>query len=72
MNEQIEADIRRLLKTFGVQSDRAIREYLENNPQIEALNLRIVLEDRTDYEHRPASPLRLEVSGEIRREAREK
>ncbi len=68
MEEITQNDIRRLLKTFGVKSDQAITAHLEQNPAVPALRLRLILEDITDYGSTPpASPLRFEVEGEVRR-----
>ncbi|MDT8899121.1 MAG: DUF6494 family protein [Thermanaerothrix sp.] len=66
--ETIRHDIRKLLKTFGVQADEAIMRYLEQTPGAFPLRLRITLEDITDYGSiPPATPLHLTVEGEIRR-----
>jgi hypothetical protein len=68
MEETIRNDIRKLLKTFGVKTDQAILAYLENNPQIAGVKIRLVLEDLTEYEaNRPVTQLHLEVEGEVRR-----
>ncbi len=61
-------DIRKLLKTFGIQADEAVIAHLARNPGEQPLRLRLVLEDITDYrENRPAEPLHLEIEGQIRR-----
>ncbi len=61
-------DIRRLLKSFGIQADEAIITHLARTPGTTPLHIRITLEDLTDYgDTPPASPLRLEVEGDIRR-----
>jgi hypothetical protein len=66
--ETIRHDIRRLLKTFGVQADEAIMRYLEHAPGDFPLRLRITLEDITDYgSNFPIEPLRMVVEDEIRR-----
>ncbi len=66
--ETIRHDIRRLLKTFGVQADETIMRYLEQAPGAFPLRLRITLEDITDYgTNLPTAPLRIVVEGEIRR-----
>jgi hypothetical protein len=68
MEETIQNDIRKLLRTFGVKADQAIHAYLENNPEIPAIKVRLVLEDLTEYEsEQPANKLHLEVEGEVRR-----
>jgi len=61
-------DIRRLLKTFGIKADEIVIAHLACNPGDTALRIRLILEDRTDYDdHPPETPLHLEVEGEIRR-----
>jgi hypothetical protein len=68
MEESSRTDIRRLLKTFGVQADEAIIAHLARNPGVSSLRIRLVLEDLTDYgASPPTEPLRLEIEGEIRR-----
>jgi hypothetical protein len=61
-------DIRKLLKTFGIQADEAVIAHLALNPGEQPLRLRLILEDITDYgENSPAEPLHLEIEGQIRR-----
>jgi hypothetical protein len=61
-------DIRRLLKSFGVQADEAILMHLARVPGEQPLSIRLVLEDRTDYAGvQPEQPLHLEIEGVIRR-----
>jgi pyrroloquinoline quinone (PQQ) biosynthesis protein C len=61
-----EQNIRRLLKTFGIQADEAVTAYFRNHPQLDTLHIRLVLEDVTDYgADEPAEPLRVEIEGEI-------
>lgn len=65
MEENARQDIRRLLKSFGIQADEAIMAYLTQHPV--PLKVRIVLEDVTEYGNiPPAHPLQVEVEGEIR------
>lgn len=67
MEENGRNDIRRLLKTFGVRADQAITAYLEENPDIDVLHLRVTMEDLTDYgDSAPGEPLHLEIDAEIR------
>ena len=66
-DETAQMDIRRLLKTFGVQADTAIVEHLLNHPDVESLRLRIRLEDATDYANRTAQPLSFVVEGTVHR-----
>ena len=68
MEESSRTDIRRLLKTFGVQADEAMVTYLALHPELDRLHIRLVLEDITDPDGTPlAQPLHVEVEGEIRR-----
>lgn len=61
-------DIRRLLKTFGIKADEIVIAHLACNTGDMPLQIRLILEDQTDYgEHAPETPLHLEVEGEIRR-----
>jgi hypothetical protein len=69
MDETARHDIRRLLKTFGVQADEAMIAHLARNPGVGALRVRFVLEDLTDYgEAQPAEPLQLVIEGDVRRQ----
>ncbi|MFZ0546455.1 MAG: hypothetical protein WAM60_13505 [Candidatus Promineifilaceae bacterium] len=69
MDEQSRKDIRRLLKTFGIQADEAIMAQLASNPQVEKLHLRVTLEDLTDYDpDNLVTPLRLQVEDTIQHE----
>ena len=68
MEESSRSDIRRLLKTFGVQADEAVLKFLLQNPGPTPLQLRLTLTDLTDYgDQPPTEPLALVVEGEIRR-----
>jgi hypothetical protein len=61
-------DIRKLLKTFGIQADEAVIAHLALNPGEQPLRLRLILEDVTNYgANPPAEPLHLEIEGQIRR-----
>ena len=68
MNEISHKDIRRLLKSFGIQADEQIIAHLSNVPGEGPLRVRLILQDLTDYgDLPPTSPLHLEIDGEIRR-----
>lgn len=68
MDESTGNDIRKLLKIFGVQADEAISNYLEHNPGVKPLHLRITLEDLTDYgDSYPEEKLHLEIERQVRR-----
>ena len=61
-------DIRRLLKTFGIQADEAVIAHLARNPSGPPLRISLTLEDLTDYhENPPDLDLHLKIEGEIRR-----
>lgn len=69
MAEETQTDIRKLLKRFGVEADRAISEYVKEVPGDKPLKLRITLEDMTDYDDdTPTEWLYVEVEGEVRRD----
>ncbi|MFN2147071.1 MAG: hypothetical protein ACK2T2_01660 [Anaerolineales bacterium] len=58
--------IRRLLKTFGIQADEALIAHLARLPGSKPLHVRLVLEDHTDYGASPPDiPLHLEIEGVI-------
>jgi hypothetical protein len=61
-------DIRRLLRSFGIKADEVIQSHLANRQGVDALKLRVVLEDITDYGGTtpPQTPRLLEVEGEVR------
>jgi hypothetical protein len=62
-------EVRKLLKSFGIAVDEAVIAYLAINPEIRQINLRLTLEDLTDYEgFSPAEPLHFELEGTILRE----
>lgn len=68
MSESSRDDIRRLLKTFGIQADESIIAHLARNPRKGPVRVRLILEDVTDYgASPPEESLHLEVEGEIRR-----
>jgi hypothetical protein len=58
-------DIRKLLKEFGLTADETVSAYLIEMKPSAPLRLRIVLEDVTEYSERPATPLRVEVTGQV-------
>ena len=61
-------DIRNLLKTFGIKADEIVIAHLARNPGDMPLQIRLILEDRTDYgDHAPETSFHLEIEGEIRR-----
>jgi hypothetical protein len=68
-DETAQMDIRRLLKTFGVQADTAIVEHLQKHPRLTNLRLRITLDDLTDYAEGQVQPLTFMVEGNVRSDA---
>jgi hypothetical protein len=70
MSESVRDDIRSLLKEFGVRADGAIVTHLARNPNLEFLQIRLTMEDLTDYgDLFPEIPLSLTVEGEILQES---
>lgn len=68
MEDNSRKDIRRLLKTFGIKADEAIIAHLAKHPQVNSLQLRITLEDLTQYDQDdPVVPLRLQIEDTIQR-----
>lgn len=66
MEESSRNDIRRLLKTFGIQADEAMIAHLARNPEVAKLQVRLILQDLTDYgDSPPEEPLHLEMDGDI-------
>ncbi len=66
MEDNTRMDIRRLLKTFGVKADELIMAHVMRHPDALPLQLRVTLEDITDYGGPPpAEPLQLVVEGII-------
>jgi hypothetical protein len=60
-------DMRRLLKSFGIQADEAVIAFMARNPQTRPLRLRLILQDLTDYgSSAPSEALAVELEGEIR------
>lgn len=58
--------VRRLLKTFGIQADEALIAHMARLPGDKALRIRLVLEDHTNYDDNPPGiPLHLEIEGMI-------
>ena len=67
MEDNARQDIRRLLKSFGIQADEAIMAHLAQQSEGTVLHLRVTLEDVTDYgDNPPASPLRFEIEAEVK------
>jgi hypothetical protein len=66
MKDDTRSDIRRALKQFGVKADEKLVSYLALNPDITELNVRITLEDITDYgKFAPENTLSLVVEASI-------
>ena len=68
MEDQTRQDIRRLLKSFGIQADETIMAFISRNPGKTPLHVRLTLQDLTDYgDTLPGQPLVVEIEGEISR-----
>ena len=67
MDDSSRSDIRKLLKTFGIQADEAIVAHLARNPGAGPLHIQMQLTDLTDYDATPPDQLLgLVVEGTIR------
>ena len=64
-DDMCKKDIRGLLKSFGVMADEAIVGHLAINSNVKELNLRVVLEDLTEYENVETDRLSLEITKSI-------
>ncbi len=64
-DDMCKKDIRGLLKSFGVMADEAIVGHLAVNSNVKELNLRVVLEDLTEYENTETDRLSLEITKSI-------
>ena len=60
-DEMCKKDIRALLKTFGVSADEAIVGHMAKNPGVKTLNLKVTLEDLTNYGDDSIEKLNLET-----------
>ena len=68
MEDQTRNDIRRLLKSFGIQADEAIMAFVSRDTGTTPLRVRITLQDMTGYsDESPGQPLFVEIEGEISR-----
>jgi hypothetical protein len=59
-------DIRGLLKTFGVMADEAIVGHIAKNPGVNTLNLKVTLEDLTEYSDPNTEKLSLVITKSIK------
>ena len=57
-------DIRKLLKQFGIQADASITAHLEKHPR-SAMQVRLTLEDRTQYDDATQAMEPLVIDGSI-------
>ena len=64
-DDMCKKDIRGLLKSFGVMADEAIVGHLAINSNVKELNLRVVLEDLTEYENAETDRLSLKITKSI-------
>lgn len=66
MEDNTRREIRRLLKSFGVQADNALMDHIARNPNVGSFRVRVTLEDLTDYGEAPKQgALGLEIEEEI-------
>lgn len=72
MDDRSRKDIRRILKTFGIRADEAMVAHLARNPAVEALRVRVTLEDITEYPGGdPSPPLEVTIEDEVHRQSDE-
>jgi hypothetical protein len=64
MRSETHDDIRKLLKQFGLTADETLSAYIIENKPTQPLRVRIVLEEVAPGD--VASPLRVEVEGEVK------
>jgi len=66
MNEQDSMNIRRPLKSFGIQADEAVMDYFSQNTSLTSLTIRLTLEDISDYgTNETAEKLFVQLEGDI-------
>lgn len=66
MDDRSRKDIRRILKTFGIQADEAMVAHLARNPDVDALKVRVILQDITEYTgETPEPPLEVIIEDEV-------
>ena len=66
MMEISRGDIRRLLKTFGIEADESVIAHISQGLAVSELRLRITLTDLTNYgTNPPEQPLGLEIEGSV-------
>lgn len=69
MDDRSRKDIRRILKTFGIQADEAMVAHLARNPEVDALKVRVILQDITEYPGSPPEqPLEVIIEDEVHRQ----
>lgn len=68
MDDRSRKDIRRILKTFGIEADEAMVAHLARNPEVDTLKVRVILQDITEYSGAtPEPPLEVVIEDEVRR-----
>jgi hypothetical protein len=68
MNSSGRDEMRKLLKTFGIQADEAVITHLARSTGTGPFKIRLLLQDLTDYgESPPEEKLEVEIVGEIPR-----
>ena len=68
MEDDSRKSIRRILKSFGIKADETLVAHLALYPNVPSLNIRITLEDLTDYgDSPPHTPLGITIEDEIQR-----
>jgi hypothetical protein len=68
VEDQSRKDIRRILKTFGIQADERLVAHLARNPELSTIQVRITLDDVTEYpDTLEVEPVSLVIEDAIRR-----
>lgn len=66
MSETPRDDIRRILKTFGIQADEAVMAHIAQDLPVSKLRILITLTDLTEYGiNAPDRPLAVEIEGSV-------
>lgn len=70
MDDHSRKDIRRILKRFGIKADEEMVAHMARNPSVEKINVRITLEDLTDYgDAQTEGQLNLSIEDQISRQS---
>lgn len=66
MTQNGSMNIRKLLKTFGIQADEAVVAFFSQNTDVKLMTIRLTLEDVTEYdENESVDRLVVQVEGQV-------